>query len=228
MTQSINYLDFARRVEAFSHLNECAPLLACATMLSWADMGVREEKGKNRGQVVDAIHELAGAARFTRGGSDSDADGEPWCARAVVAAWYVAGLATRQDISRDVSLSGSVFYMLHSTYNANRKLVVLAADVTDPMRQILPGDALCRYTMRPGFEHVPFEERKRSMTTGTHVEMVTRVYEDGFVDTVGGNTDSDDARDGDGVYLHRRRYSIHQDRVVGFVRPAWVAITPKA
>lgn len=196
---------------------------AVNVMRSWAAANVREEAGQNRGQVVDAIHELAGAARFTRGGSDSDADGEPWCARAVVAAWYVAGLSVFRDIDRDVSLSGSVFYMAHSTFNADRSLVLLASDVTDPAEQIMPGDALIRYTMKAGHESVPFAKRKRSMTTGTHVELVKLAHADGRIETIGGNTNGADAREGNGVFEHPDTYRLDQDRVQAFVRPRWVA-----
>lgn len=194
-----------------------AHIQALATMLAWAQEGVRESDGPNRGPVVDAIHELAG-------GDDEDA--AAWCARAVQAAWRIAGWATLQRLDPAVSRSGSVFYLLHETHKRAPELCILSHDVTFPTAEIKPGDAMIRYSVAPEFLDVPVWERKRSMTKSAHVELVVRVHPDGWLDTVGGNTDADDARDGDGVYLHRRRYSINEPRVVGFVRPRFLPLPP--
>ena len=203
-------------------LHSSAPLLATLTIQSWAAEGVRESDGKNRGPVVDAIHEIAG-------GDDEDA--AAWCARAVQAAWRIAGWATGQALDARISRSGSVFYLLHTTH---RRLPSSAlrcehigsktpGEVVEAFtRDLRPGDALIRYTVRPGFEGVPFEGRERSMTHLGHTEIVCATYSDGYVDTIGGNTRGQtDSRDGDGVYLHRRMYSVRDPRVVGFVRPVF-------
>ena len=60
------------------------------------------------------------------------------------------------------------------------------------------------------------------MTHLGHTEIVLATYADGYVDTIGGNTRGDtDSRDCDGVYVHRRMYSVRDPRVVGFVRPVF-------
>ena len=69
---------------------------------------------------------------------------------------------------------------------------------------------------------VRFGDLRRKMTEKGHTEIVVKVYPNGDLDTIGGNTDSDTARDGDGVYFHSRRYNIAEERVVGFVVPRWV------
>lgn len=187
-----------------------APLLSVLVMRSWAGLKVRESDGKNRGPVVDAIHELAGG---------DDADAAAWCARAVVAAWTVAGWATQQDIDPRISRSGSVFHLMHQTARKAPGQVILAADVTDPVGQIRPGDAMIRYEVID-----PTKPLTRDNTESGHTEIVQRVYPDGRLDTVGGNTGSQFERDGDGVYIHKGLYRVGEKRVVGFVRPLFVAI----
>lgn len=210
---------------AFSDLHSNAPLLATLTMHSWAAERVRESDGKNRGPVVDAIHEIAG-------GDDEDA--AAWCARAVQAAWRIAGWATGQALDPRISRSGSVFYMLHTTLRRLPSSALrcdhIGAYTPDHAveaftRALRPGDALIRYSMRSGFDGVAFDERKRSMTHKGHTEIVLATYADGCVDTIGGNTRGDtDSRDGDGVYVHRRLYSVRDPRVVGFVRPVFAPL----
>lgn len=208
-----------------SQARALAPLISVLVLRSWAAMKVRETR-QNRGPVVDAIHELAEAA----GGSGDKEDAAPWCARAVVVAWYIAGLATFQRVDPVVSRSGSVFYLLHSTFRKAPELVVMVntpaaiEKLGDPVKAILPGDAMIRYDRVRGNEGVSFEELTRSMTTNAHTELVQRVYPDGTIDTVGGNTDSDTGRDGNGVFVHRKRYSIHEARVVAFVRPRFIPL----
>jgi len=210
---------------AFNDLHSNAPLLATLTMTSWAAERVRESDGKNRGPVVDAIHEIAG-------GDDEDA--AAWCARAVQAAWRIAGWATGQALDPRISRSGSVFHLLHTTFRRIPSCALrcdhIGADtpvdaVEAFVRDLRPGDALIRYSMRSGFEGVAFAERKRSMTHLGHTEIVVATYADGYVDTVGGNTRGDtDSRDGDGVYVHRRMYCVREERVVGFVRPVFAPL----
>jgi hypothetical protein len=186
---------------------------AVRVMYAWDAMEVRESDGKNRGPIVDAIHELAG-------GDDDDA--APWCARAVRAAWIVGGWAACKVIDPKISTSGSVFYLLHSTMNRAPDQVILSDLVKDPVAEVPVGSAMIRYTVRPEHKGVKFGDLKRRMTHKGHTEIVVKVYPNGDLDTVGGNTDSDDGRDGDGVYLHSRRYNIAEERVVGFVVPRWV------
>lgn len=204
-----------------------AALGAVLVMRSWAAMKVRESDGQNRGPVVDAIHELSEAA----GGSGDKEDAAPWCARAVNVSWYLAGLCTFQEVDPKISRSGSVFYLMHSTYKRAPELVTLVNSkeaieaLGDPTKAIKPGDAMIRYSIRDGHEGVPFDELKRKMTELGHVEIVQKVYADGTLDTVGGNTDHDTAREGNGVFVHRKRYSIHEERVVGFVRPRFIPLS---
>jgi hypothetical protein len=203
-------------------LHSNAALLSTLTMQSWAVEGVRESDGQNRGPVVDAIHEIAG-------GDDEDA--APWCARAVQAAWRIAGWATGQALDSRISRSGSVYYMMHTTHRRLPSSALrcdhIGSQTPDKAVEaftldLRPGDALIRYTMRPGFKDVPFAKRERSMTHLGHTEIVCGAYSDGYVDTIGGNTRGQtDSRDGDGVYVHRRMYSIRDPRVVGFVRPVF-------
>ena len=195
-------------------INGAEPIAnALRVMLTWADIKVRESDGKNRGPIVDAIHELAG-------GDDDDA--AAWCARAVVASWTVGGWAAGKVLDPKISTSGSVFYLMHSTMNRAPEQVILADLVKDPVAEIPVGSAMIRYTVRPEHKGVKFGDLKRRMTHKGHTETVVKVYPNGNLDTVGGNTDSDDGRDGDGVYLHSRRYNIAEERVVGFVVPRWV------
>lgn len=195
-----------------------APALAASIAEGFALYGVRESDGQNRGPVVDAFHELSEAA----GGSGDKEDAAPWCARFVTACWFLAGIATLQRVDAAVSRSGSVFYMLHSTFNRAPELVLLTEDIRDVVHDVRPGDALIRYERARGAERVPFADLTRKDTHRGHTELVLRAYADGTLDTVGGNTDSGDSRDGDGVYFHSRRYSIDEERVVGFVRPRFV------
>ncbi len=204
-----------------------APLLALLVMRSWAAMKVRESDGQNRGPVVDAIHELSEAA----GGNGDKEDAAPWCARAVNVAWYLAGLCTFQRVDPVVSRSGSVFYLLHSTFRRAPELVIFVntkeaiEGLGDLTKVIKPGDAMIRYTVKDRYRDVPFDELERKMTESGHVEIVQKVHKDGTLDTVGGNTDHDTAREGNGVFVHRGRYSVHEDRVVAFVRPRYLPLS---
>lgn len=209
----------------FRMLAELAPLCAVRVMQAWAAEGVREDEGSNRGSVVDAIHEV---------GYGDDDDAAPWCARAVQAAWRIAGWSTLQRLDSRISRSGSVFYMLHSTHDRLPRAVLLCEHIDEKtpdgtlqlfMQQLQPGDALIRYSMLPEHEGTPFDKRTRAMMHKGHTEIVSRVYDDGRVDTVGGNTASQtDARDGNGVFAHSRLYSVRESRVVGFVRPIFVPL----
>jgi hypothetical protein len=211
----------------FQKISVPASMTAVSTMLSWAAEEVREDEGKNRGSVVDAIHEI---------GYGDDEDAAPWCARAVQAAWRIAGWSTMQRLDPRISRSGSVFYMLHSTFERIPSCALrcdyIGTDTSDDVveafcERLRPGDALIRYSMKPEFEDVLFESRRRSQTHKGHTEIVSNIYPDGFVDTVGGNTMSQtDSRDGDGVFIHSRMYNVREERVVGFVRPVFGPIHP--
>lgn len=213
-----------RLIEAATFGHDPSPIVAVTIAQSFADQGVRESDGQNRGPVVDAIHELSEAA----GGSGDKEDAAAWCARFVNVCWYLGGLATGQKVDPDVSRSGSVFYLMHSTHNRAPELVTRVdsdeaiAALGDVTKAIRPGDALIRYEMRPEHAGVSFKDRKRRQTHKGHTEIVVRVYDNGDLDTIGGNTDHDTAREGNGVFFHSKRYSIHEDRVVGFVRPRFV------
>lgn len=201
------------------NIHASAPVNAMMAMRSWAFEGVREDEGSNRGSTVDAIVET---------GYGEAESGDPWCARAVQAAWRIGGWVTGQQMHSGISKSGSVFYMLHSTYKAIPVQVLLcnydmtAQQVERFAAKLLPGDAMIRYTIKPEFVDVPFDDLKRSMTHKGHVEILQGARPDGTLDTVGGNTDSDTSRDGDGVYCHEGRYNIKEQRVVGFVRPLYI------
>ena len=188
--------------------------LAVRTMYAWDAMEVRESDGQNRGPIVDMIHALAGA---------DPRDAAPWCARCVHAAWRVGGWASGKVIDPRISTSGSVFYLLHTTINRAPEQTILTADITDPVAQVPVGAAMIRYSIKREHRDVKIADLKRKMTEKGHTEIVVKVYPNGDLDTIGGNTDSDTARDGDGVYFHARRYNISETRVVGFVVPRWVS-----
>ena len=218
----MRFLDRLLDAAAFDH--DPTPFVAVTIAQSFADQNVRESDGQNRGPVVDAIHELSEAA----GGSGDKEDAAAWCARFVNVCWYLGGLATGQRVDPAVSRSGSVFYLMHSTHKRAPELVtrVDSLKAIDELgtvtKAIRPGDALIRYEMKPEHAAVDFDDRTRRQTQKGHTELVVRVYEDGTLDTIGGNTDHDTAREGNGVFFHSKRYSIHEDRVVGFVRPRFL------
>jgi len=196
---------------------------ALMVMQSWVDIKVREDEGSNRGSVVDAIHEI---------GYGDDEDAAPWCARAIQAAWRTAGWATRQHVDPRISKSGSVFYLLHTTWGRLPSAVLrcdhIGPDTPDDVvdafcARLTAGDALIRYSVRPEHADVAFDDLTRKMTHKGHAEMVERSYTDGSgdVDTIAGNTIHRQEREGNGVFRHERLYSVRDANVVGFVRPVF-------
>lgn len=187
--------------------------LALNVMKSWVKLKVREEDGKNRGSIVDAIHELA---------DGDDEDAAAWCMRAIMAACVTAGWASGTKLDPRISTSGSVHKQWLRTFKAFPEICVWAKDVTDPVAQIRPGMVMIRYEL----VDVAKGHVEGNAKLG-HTEMVSAVYSDGSFDTIGGNTGSGsnaDAREGDGVYEKSKHYSLKDKRVVGFWMPRFVPI----
>lgn len=186
-----------------------APLLVAVVMRALAAMKVRETGGKNRGPMVDAIHLLG----------YGEPDGQPYCARSVHAALVIVGLVTFSRPDPRIAKTGSVHKLWLRTLRDAPELCTWAKNVSDPLKQIRPGDIMIRYELASESRgHV------EGNAVNGHTEVVTRVYEDGSFDTTGGNTGSQFERDGEGFFDHVKLYSLRDKRVVGFIRPAFVPL----
>lgn len=167
-------------------------IVATRVGMTWAAMDVREEAGSNRGRWVDAIVEI--------GGGDDD-DAPAWCMYFVWACWHVACLSLGLElVSRT---SGSVISSWHRATDGER------VD-GDP----IAGDILCRVRSVDDLAGV----LAGGWAPG-HAEIVIRTRADGVIETVGGNTFSEDGAEGDGVYIHRQTYTRNDPRLLGFIRP---------
>lgn len=180
------------------------------TLKSWVRDGVREERGKNRGWVVDAIHNLC---------KDDPANASAWCMQAVIASCIIAGWATGTKLDPRISQSGSVHRQWLRTYAEAPELCVWAKNVSDPETQLKPGMVMIRYELvDPSKGHVEGNAKNG------HTEVISRVYPDGAFDTIGGNTNISNSREGDGVYEKIRSYSLADTRVIGFWTPKFVPL----
>jgi len=180
------------------------------TMRSWAALDVREDKGKNRGWIVDAIHNIC---------KDDPANQSAWCMQAVIAACAIAGWVSGTMLDPRISTSGSVHKQWLRTVERAPELCVWASNVTNPMEQLRPGMVMIRYELiNTALGHIEGNAKNG------HTEIISRVYPDGAFDTIGGNTNGADAREGDGVYEKVKHYSLNDKRVVGFWLPRFVKI----
>lgn len=158
---------------------------------SFALMDVREH-GHNRGRWVSAIIRL--------GGGDDD-DQPAWCAYFGWACWHIAAIATGQRVV--TATSGGV---ARSWLKATEDERILQTP--------RPGDLMCIVRDPAHLSAV-----RAWHTVPGHMEIVRRVYGDGTLDTIGGNTTGGDSAEGDGVYEHRGTYRLDDPRLIGFIRP---------
>lgn len=181
--------------------------LSVYTAMTFHDMKVRET-ANNRGMWVDAIVEMAG--------NDKE-DAYAWCAMFVESCWRMAGASAMSVIDTTrVDWGGSVHRNWVNTFKLNPSACIWRAAALDGNAKVLPGDALIRFELINPSKGYVIGNAKNG-----HTEIVVQVHGDGRIDTVGGNTTSGDSRDGNGVFFKRGEYTLHQDRVVGFIRPQW-------
>jgi len=177
--------------QALHTLQRAPGVVAVLVARSFALMQVRE-RGSNRGRWVDAIVEI--------GGGDDEAAGA-WCAYFGWACWHIAALALGCRVTSRTS--GGVVRSWHRATEAER--------IYQTPR---PGDLMCIVRNPAHLSAV-----RQGQTVPGHMEIVRRVYGDGSLDTIGGNTTGGDSAEGDGVYIHRKVYTLSDPRLIGFIRP---------
>lgn len=180
-------------------------LLAVQWARSLAAMGVREDGGHNRGRWVDAIVAIAGY--------DPD-DAHSWCAMFACAAMLSGGLAS--GMRPRMHITGGVARLWQRSAREGALLIPIAA--VREGAELRPGDIMIR-----GRDEAGARRMERGESAYGHTEIVVR-HGHRWLHTVGGNTTSGDSAEGDGVYDKPRGCDLQDPRLVGFVRPGWVAI----
>lgn len=173
---------------------------AALTMRTWAAMRVRETRA-NRGRWVDPIISLAGG---------DPGDAPAWCAYAAWSAWHVAAMALGMRVTSRTSGSVAQSWLLQ----AGTPGQIHIDDVRSGKVKLQPGDIYIR--TRSAADTATVHAGRRALG---HAEIVIRDCGDGWLHTAGGNTDSGDSRDGDGVHDKPRGIRLDDPRLVGFVRP---------
>jgi hypothetical protein len=177
--------------QALQTLQRAPGVLAVLVARSFALMRVRE-RGSNRGRWVDAIVQI--------GGGDDEAAGA-WCAYFGWACWHIAALALGYRVASHTS-GGVVRSWLRATEDERI------------YQTPQPGDLMCIVRRAEHLSAV-----RAGNTVPGHMEIVRRVYGDGSLDTIGGNTTGGDSAEGDGVYMHQGVYRLDDPRLIGFIRP---------
>lgn len=168
---------------------------------SYAAMEVRES-GRNRGRWVDAITHM--------GGGDCR-DAGAWCAYFAWACAHQAGLATGHKLVSKTS--GGVV----RSWLKNPDAQITPADIKSGRETLQPGDIMVRVRRPEDLEKV-----YQGSTALGHAEVVIRATDaQGFIHTVGGNTNGEDSAEGDGVYEKIHGIHIDDARLIGFIRPQW-------
>lgn len=183
-------------------------VIAANVMLSLCVERVREDRGKNRGRMVDALVLYGGTTVL----------GEAYCMRVSLGCWQVAadalGCVVNIDDSYGIEDTGGCLRAWHGTddeFRLSAAAVRIQADVGIAVCK--PGDVFIRTRNA--------NDMRRAMqgrTTPGHAEIVIR--QDGRrLITAGGNTTSGDSRDGQGFFYHPDTYTIDDPRFVGVLRP---------
>jgi hypothetical protein len=159
-------------------------------------VGIREQGGNNQGQMVK---------RFQRA-VDGKAHGEPWCMS------FVQYLMMTVDDMYDA-------LMMHTSQHKRQihssEHVLSCWNKTPKEQRIFKPEAGCLIL----WSHW----RNEKETSSGHVGIISRPDMGGMVETVEGNTGSDDAeivREGDGVFLKNRNTNYHYGsmRLKGFLK----------
>lgn len=191
---------------------------ACRVFVGWAMDRVREAR-QNRGALVDEI---------IRDGGGRPADAPPWCVYAVQAAWSIGARRLGLEVDRSrIRSTGSTWRLSHLSHPDQVRWREDWRSTSDIASWLRPGDCLIRYSLRRHVgERWERSQIERSDTYSGHVELVLHCDTDGWLVTVGGNTDDQRSREGNGVHLHWGRYTLDDDDVQGFVRPRFLRPNP--
>lgn len=185
---------------ALMYLRQHPYLLAYATMDSWARRGVKESS-HNAGRDVSAI--------IQSGGGDPD-ERPAWCAYAACDAWIRGCDAA--GVRPDFVTSGGCARLWHR----NPTLQITIDQVRSGQVVLRPGDIYIR-----GRDAAAGARIRNGGTDLGHCGLTRVLRKDLWISTAEGNTDSEDSREGDGVYRKIKGVSLDDPRLVGFIRPKW-------
>ncbi len=184
-------------IDMRSHPN----IIMCQIARSYAKMEVRERKS-NRGRWVDAI--------VAMGGGDAT-DAGAWCVYFAWACAHQSALSTGMRLDNETS--GGVVRSWHKNDENRITIAAVRAGFASPR----PGDIMVRVRSAPDLSGV-----LQGGSAYGHAEVVLAAPDsEGWIHTVGGNTNGEDSAEGDGVYEKIKGINLDDDRLIGFIRPSW-------